>query len=83
MHSPRPAASHTSNPVNGSVLPDGSCLPDEDEDVVIAGAVVEVALVAVGVVVVVVGVTVDVVGLDEVDVDGVVDELPELVLLWL
>ena len=80
MHNPRPTASHTSNPVNGSVLPAGSW---DLDDVVVAGAGVEVALVAVGVVVVVGGVTVDVLGLDEVDVDVVVDEVPLPVLLWL
>lgn len=79
MHSPRPAASHTSNPVNGSVLPGGSW---DFDDAVVVVAGVELALVAV-VVVVAVGVTVAVVGLDEVDVDvgGVVEELPVPVLL--
>lgn len=80
MHSPRPAASHTSNPVNGSVLPEGSWVLD---DVVVVGAGVELALVAVVVGVVAAGVTLVVVGLDEVDVGGVVEELPVLVLLWL
>ncbi len=80
MDNPRPTASHTSNPVNGSVLPAGSW---DFDDVVVVGAGVEVALVAVGVVVVVVGVTGDVLGLGEVDVDVVVDELPLPVLLWL
>ena len=75
MHSPRPAASHTSNPVNGSVLPEGSWVLD---DVAVVGAGVELALVAV---VVAVGVTLVVVGVDEADVGGVVEELPVPVVL--
>lgn len=78
--SPNPAASHTSKPVNGSVLPEGSWAWDD-----VVGAGVELALVAAGVVVVVVGVT-DAEGCgDAVDVGGgEVDVEPlELLLLLL
>jgi hypothetical protein len=76
--SPNPAASQASKPVNGSDLPAGSWLPDDDVVVVVVVGVVALVAVVDGVGVTVAGV--DVVG---VAVDGGVVELPELVLLLL